>query len=227
MNGYAGKILRIDLSAKKISSIPTKKYAKWGGGHGMGSAIFFDLVKDKTIHGFCDARWPDFVNVQAPNKIGSTGEAEPKFFNAVTGKNISFLDGINIGRKIWNLDQAIWTLQGRHRDMVHFADYIYTKKGTRVDVERTYMPGKEDGKWDYYNYTERSLDKNDDSLQICFTSLADVAAFKRLQHPGSKSLPSGRRSNINRRRVPRERKIYRYILADQRVERMQTGSRGY
>ncbi len=50
MNGYAGKILRIDLSAKKISSIPTQKYVQWGGGHGMGSAIFFDLVKDKTIH---------------------------------------------------------------------------------------------------------------------------------------------------------------------------------
>ncbi len=109
---------------------------------------------------FCDTRWPDFVNVHAPDKIGSTGEAEPKFFNAVTGQNISFLDGINLGRKIWNLDQAIWTLQGRHRDMVHFADYIYTKKGTHVDVKRAYMPGKENGKWDYYNYTERSLDKN-------------------------------------------------------------------
>jgi aldehyde:ferredoxin oxidoreductase len=44
--------------------------------------------------------------------------------------------------------------------MVHFADYIYTKKGTRVDVAKAYMPGRENGKWDYYNYTDRSLDKN-------------------------------------------------------------------
>ena len=51
MNGYAGKILYIDLTGKKISSIPTEKYEPWGGGHGMGSAIFFDLVKDKTING--------------------------------------------------------------------------------------------------------------------------------------------------------------------------------
>ena len=52
MDGYAGKILRIDLSAKRITSIPTEKYEQWGGGHGMGSAIFFDLVEDKTIDGF-------------------------------------------------------------------------------------------------------------------------------------------------------------------------------
>ena len=52
MNGYAGKILRIDLTQRKISTIPTAKYAQWVGGHGMGSAIFFDLVKDKTIDGF-------------------------------------------------------------------------------------------------------------------------------------------------------------------------------
>ena len=57
--------------------------------------------------------------------IGSTGEAEPKFLNVVTGKDIAFDAGIKIGRKIWNLDQAIWTLQGRHRDMVRFSDYIY------------------------------------------------------------------------------------------------------
>ena len=52
MNGYAGKILRLDLTERKVSTIPTSDYEQWGGGHGMGSAIFFDLVKDKTIDGF-------------------------------------------------------------------------------------------------------------------------------------------------------------------------------
>ncbi len=52
MNGYAGKILYIDLSKREISSIPTSRYQSWVGGHGMGSALFFDLVKDKTICGF-------------------------------------------------------------------------------------------------------------------------------------------------------------------------------
>jgi aldehyde:ferredoxin oxidoreductase len=52
MNGYAGKILRVHLTDREISSIPTSDYEQWVGGHGMGSAIFFDLVKDKTIDGF-------------------------------------------------------------------------------------------------------------------------------------------------------------------------------
>ena len=52
MNGYAGKILRLDLTEPSVSTIPTSDYEQWGGGHGMGSAIFFDLVQDKTIDGF-------------------------------------------------------------------------------------------------------------------------------------------------------------------------------
>ena len=27
-------------------------YAEWGGGHGIGSALFFDLVSDKAIDGY-------------------------------------------------------------------------------------------------------------------------------------------------------------------------------
>jgi aldehyde:ferredoxin oxidoreductase len=64
------------------------------------------------------------MNLRVPGNVGSTGEAEPKFLKAVTGKNFSFLDGIEVGKKIWNLDHAIWTLQGRHRDMARFADFV-------------------------------------------------------------------------------------------------------
>jgi aldehyde:ferredoxin oxidoreductase len=106
---------------------------------------------------FCDYRWPDFSNPYAPAHIGSTSESEPKFLNAVTGKKFTFLDGIELGRKIWNLDQAIWTLQGRHRDMVHFADYIYSVpyKGF------SFMPGRKDGKWEYINISGRCIDKKE------------------------------------------------------------------
>ena len=148
---FEGDTRMLDFSEANIYSEHMAKLVAW-------HRYYTRFWKQSVL--FCDTRWPDFVNVQAPDKIGSTGEAEPRFFNAVTGKNISFLDGINLGRKIWNLDHAIWTLQGRHRDMVHFADFIYTKKGIRVDVAKAYMPGRENGKWDYYNYTDRSLDKN-------------------------------------------------------------------
>jgi aldehyde:ferredoxin oxidoreductase len=51
-DGYAGKILRIDLTKQAVSTIDTAKYKKWGGGHGMGSAIFWDLCPDKTVGAF-------------------------------------------------------------------------------------------------------------------------------------------------------------------------------
>lgn len=51
--GYAGKILRVNLSAVEVSTIETIRYAeRWVGGHGMGSAIFWDLCADKTVDGF-------------------------------------------------------------------------------------------------------------------------------------------------------------------------------
>jgi len=68
MNGYAGKILRINLTDGKITAIPTSRYEQWVGGHGMGSAIFFDLVKDKTIDGF----HPDNVVTIMTSPLGHT-----------------------------------------------------------------------------------------------------------------------------------------------------------
>jgi aldehyde:ferredoxin oxidoreductase len=105
---------------------------------------------------FCDNRWPDFINPNTPDMVGSTGEAEPRFLNAVTGKDFTFLDGIELGRKIWNLDQAIWTLQGRHRDMVHFADYIYLLP--RSTKGKKYI-GTENGEWTYIDIIERYVDR--------------------------------------------------------------------
>ena len=49
MHGYAGKILHLDMSAGKANEVPTEKYRRWGGGHGLGSALFWDFCKDKTI----------------------------------------------------------------------------------------------------------------------------------------------------------------------------------
>jgi aldehyde:ferredoxin oxidoreductase len=45
--------------------------------------------------------------------------------------------------------------------MVEFADIIYKKKPSwGVDVPNAYMPGIENGKWDYHGYSKRTLDKN-------------------------------------------------------------------
>jgi aldehyde:ferredoxin oxidoreductase len=116
----------------------------------------------KQAIGYCDWAWADFVNPNTPDKKGITGEGEPKFFNAVTGKNITFEDGIEIGRKIWNLDRAIWALQGRHRDLEKFAEYTYqspAKPGyTSYELPYT-MPVNENGEWKYKSVAGRVLDK--------------------------------------------------------------------
>jgi aldehyde:ferredoxin oxidoreductase len=149
---FQGDLDMLDFSENNIYSEHMAKMVSW-------QRYYTRFWKQSML--FCDSRWPDFVNIHRPDKIGSTGIVEPKYINAVTGKDFSFLDGINLGRKIWNLDHAIWTLQGRHRDMVHFADNVYKRRPPfPAEVPNAYMPGKENGKWDYYGYSYRTLDRD-------------------------------------------------------------------
>ena len=104
--------------------------------------------------GFCGWRWPMFFTNNTVDRVGATPEAEPKFFNAVTGKSISFADGMEIGRKIWNLDKTIWVLQGRHRDQEIFPDYIHSRPS-----EAHVMPVYHGGEWVYGVNAGRTLDK--------------------------------------------------------------------
>jgi aldehyde:ferredoxin oxidoreductase len=117
------------------------------------------------------------LNVYSPDTLGATGVAEPRYFKAVTGKDLSFEEGIELGRKIWNLDHAIWTLQGRHRDMVHFVDNIYEQQPlfpVDAGLEDVHMPGIEDGKWGFYGYSKRTLDREKfDEFKTLFYELQD------------------------------------------------------
>ncbi len=115
---------------------------------------------------FCDFRWPDFVNLCRDDKVGSTGEAEPRFIKVVTGNDMTFLQGMETGKKIWNLDNAIWVLQGRHRDNVHFADYIYESPFSGNFAGASYhMPTNEssppagESNWEHRDLGGRQLEK--------------------------------------------------------------------
>ncbi|MCJ7769347.1 MAG: hypothetical protein MUO92_02580 [Dehalococcoidales bacterium] len=104
---------------------------------------------------YCDWAWPSFIVADQPDFKGASPEAEPKFFNAVTGKNITYADGVEIGRKIWNLDRAIWILQGRHRDMEKFAPFLMKPQEPGVVPNRNMytdaiaVPIHKDGAWSY------------------------------------------------------------------------------
>jgi aldehyde:ferredoxin oxidoreductase len=43
-NGYAGKILKVNLTTKETSTLDTAQYEEFGGGIGIGAAIFWDLA---------------------------------------------------------------------------------------------------------------------------------------------------------------------------------------
>ena len=64
-------------------------------------------------------------------------------------------------------------LQGRHRDIVHFAPYVYETKFEKNELFPFYMwPCRDDkGKWAYTDLTGRSLDKArvDDWKTIFYT----------------------------------------------------------
>ena len=148
---FQGDTRMLDFSSQNMYSEHIAKMVSW-------HRYYTRFWKQSVL--YCDWRWPDFVNFRRHDKVGSTGHAEPAFLNAVTGKSLTFLDGIELGRKIWNLDHAIWTLQGRHRDMVRFADYIYDTPSPNAGVQDIYMPGLENGKWRYLNTSPRKIDRD-------------------------------------------------------------------
>ncbi|MFC2023177.1 aldehyde ferredoxin oxidoreductase N-terminal domain-containing protein [Chloroflexota bacterium] len=149
---YQGDSDMLDFSESNIYSEHMAKTVSW-------QRYYTRFWKQSML--FCDSRWPDFINIQRSDYVGATGIVEPEYVKAVTGKDLSFEDGINLGRKIWNLDHAIWTLQGRHRDMVHFAENVYESQPLMpLEFADTYLPGRENGKWGYYGYSYRTLDRD-------------------------------------------------------------------
>jgi aldehyde:ferredoxin oxidoreductase len=148
---YENNPLMLDFSTENIYSEHMAKLVAW-------HRHYTRFWKESVL--YCDKRWPDFINSKVHGYKGLTGEGEPRFFNAVTGKKFSFVDGMELGRKIWNLDNAVWTLQGRHRDMVHFSDYIYhVPFAGSGNYAMYYLPGKEKGWWDYIRVNGRHLDR--------------------------------------------------------------------
>jgi len=129
--------------------------------HNMYSEVLARQVKWINHYGrfwknsalMCDFRWPDCVNTHREDLRGATGNdevGEHVWWNAVTGEGISYVDGIERGRRIFNLDNAIWVLQGRHRDDAKFADYIYDQKMTHNKLPTYLWPAtNEGGEWDY------------------------------------------------------------------------------
>lgn len=145
----------IDFSDQNLYSIHMAKTTAW---------LLHYCTFWKRSCGLCDNAFADFVNPYGPDNKGLTPEGEMRFFKAVTGKDLSFADTMEIGRKIFTLNRGIWTLQGRHRDMEKFPEFIYSvpAEGTSYvpgEPPSYYMPVLENEKWIYKSVVPRCLDR--------------------------------------------------------------------
>ena len=155
----------VELVAGKVPPFAGDEYMF---DYGQGPTGIYSSHKAKTVAwsrryglfwknsvGFCDFLWPSFININAPGRGGATPEGEPRFFNAVTGRNMSFEDGMQAGRRIWNLDRAILALQGRRRDREVFAGYVYDVPSTRPHI----MPVYDGAGWSFSGNVGRVLSR--------------------------------------------------------------------
>jgi len=72
-NGYTGKILRVNLTTKEIGALDTAKYEEFGGGYGMGTAIFWDLAAAPGEWDLKDAYDPRNVLPLMAGPLAATG----------------------------------------------------------------------------------------------------------------------------------------------------------
>jgi len=107
----------------------------------------------KESVGFCDWGYAKLFNASHPKGYGHTSEAEPKYLNAITGRNDTFQDGLEIGRRAWNLKRAIFALQGRHRNMEKFTGYYY-RPGASYCGYDTSKPIYDGKNWDWQDCKE-------------------------------------------------------------------------
>ncbi len=108
---------------------------------------------------YCDTFSPVFNGGAPPDYPGFSPDWEVKFFNVVTGKNFALTDGMELGRKIFNLDRAIWVLQGRHRDQEVFNPWMYKPGTDAAGAVSAKAPVWDGSKWDYQEVKDMFLDK--------------------------------------------------------------------
>jgi aldehyde:ferredoxin oxidoreductase len=187
----AQKGLQAQYPAEKFVDVMAEKLVTFAGDpfmmdYGSGPTGIYSAHKAKLIawdrrYGrfwkqsalYCDRcqLYPSWIENQRTT-YGLTPEVEPRLFNAVTGKNLSFADGMVVGRRIMNLTRAIWALQGRHRDHEQFAAFMY-KTGaayggcgtttSRIEVVNPaptgLYPVYERGHWRYDELKEMVLER--------------------------------------------------------------------
>jgi aldehyde:ferredoxin oxidoreductase len=117
--------------------------AQWVAWHQHYATYYKECV------GFCDWGFCNLFNQARPDGRGYTPEAEPRFLKAVTGRDHTFEDGMEIGRRAWNMKRAIFVMQGRHRDQEKLAGYYHRLGASYCPGEGADLPTYDGSKWDW------------------------------------------------------------------------------
>lgn len=103
---------------------------------------------------YCDWDTPSYFNNRTEDGKGISPELETRFLNAVTGRDLSYEDGLEIGRKIWNFERAILVMQDKHRNEEYFPpfppydSFIYTDKAPFIQSSADGpLLAYKDGQW--------------------------------------------------------------------------------
>jgi len=108
---------------------------------------------------FCDWVFASAYHSETPDGRGATPQAEPVLINSVVGKDRNFAEGIETGRKIWNLVRAIYVLQGRTREVEKFSGYMYKPGASKAHYGPT-IPVFDGKKWDWVDCSDLYLDED-------------------------------------------------------------------
>ena len=135
---------------------------------------------------FCDWVFANAYSRNSKDGKGATPEAEPVLLNAVTGNGISFTDGIEIGRKTWNVIRAIFAIQGKNRDVEKFSGYMYRPEASNANYSTT-IPVFNGSKWDWTECGDLYLDR--DGVEHWKTAFYNSEGWDpKTGNPGGKTL---------------------------------------
>jgi aldehyde:ferredoxin oxidoreductase len=115
-NTLANQPLWFDYTWQGDQAYKTGVYSKYKAEWVAWHMHYWQYFKESV--GFCDWGYCSLGTGKTPN-------AEPAFLNAIHGKNNSFNDYMEIGRRAWNVKRAIFVMQGRHKKMENFSGYYY------------------------------------------------------------------------------------------------------
>ena len=162
-NANAAEDLVNRIAAKMVpfSDDPLMLSNNWKGDEARKTGVY-SAHKAKMVA--WARRYNEFYNeslsiceMMLPSFGGVSPDLEHRYYQAATGDKRSIADGIEVGRKIWNLHRAIRVMAGRHRDDEQFAPFMFMP-GATFNMSGS-KPIYQNGEWSFEDQSDLYLDR--------------------------------------------------------------------